>query len=348
MEILINDQKIGAGHPPYVIAELSANHNGDISRAFRTMDMAKQAGADAVKIQTYTPDTMTIQCDKPDFQITEGPWNGYNLYELYKEAQTPFEWHEAIFDYAKKIGITVFSTPYDETAVDLLERLQTPAYKVASFEAIDIPLIRYIAKTRKPMIISTGMANEQEISDALEAARSSGCDDIVLLHCISGYPSPIEQANLATIPDMAKRFNCLVGLSDHTLGTVVPVTAVALGICMIEKHVTLSRKDKGPDSEFSLEPNELKRLCQESRSAWDALGVAGYDRKPVEEQTAKFRRSIYFVQDVRAGEAITRYNIRRIRPGYGLPPKYYDDLLGKRVKANVARGTAVTWDLIDG
>ena len=309
--------------------------------------MAKTMGADAIKLQTYTADTMTIDCDAPDFQIEGGLWDGYKLYDLYQEAHTPFEWHEPMFQEARRLGITVFSTPFDESAVDLLESLDAPAYKIASFELIDLPLIIKVAKTGKPMIMSTGMANLEEITEAVNTARSYGCDDIVLLHCISGYPAPAEQANLASIPDLQHRFDCVVGLSDHTLGTTVSVASVALGSSFIEKHVTMSRADKGPDSEFSLEPDELKSLCDETHTAWQALGTAGYERKPVEEASIKFRRSIYFVKDLKAGQTITEDDIRRIRPGYGVAPKYIESLIGKRVLYDVSRGTAVKNSLLD-
>ena len=346
-ELSIANRKIGINYKPYIIAELSANHNGSLERALKSIETIKACGADAVKIQTYTADTLTIDCDKEDFRIHGGLWDGYKLYELYKWAQTPYEWHQAMFDHARNIGITIFSTPFDESAVDLLENLNTPAYKIASFEAVDLPLIKYVAKTGKPMIISTGMANFEEISEAVEVARENGCRDLVLLHCISSYPAPVEQSNLRTIPDMATRFNVISGLSDHTLGTTVSVASVALGACIIEKHFTLSRNDKGPDSEFSLEPKELERLCVESKDAWLALGNAGYDRKPAEEASLKFRRSIYAVKDIKVGEVLTRQNIRRIRPGFGLAPKYYEELLGKRTKRELAYGTPITKDDIE-
>lgn len=346
-EITIDGRKIGRKHKPYIIAELSANHNGSIERALETIEMAAQSGADAIKLQTYSADTMTIDCDLDDFQIQGGLWDGYKLYDLYEWAQTPFEWHRRMFERARELGITVFSTPFDESAVDLLEELDAPAYKIASFEATDLPLIRRVAKTGKPMIISTGMANLEEIADAVEAAREGGCQELVLLHCISGYPSPVDQANLATIADIQQRFDCVVGLSDHTLGTAVSVASIPMGACLIEKHVTLSREDKGPDSEFSLEPDELVTLCKDTEAAWQSIGIAGYERKPVENASLKFRRSIYFVSDLRAGELITETSIRRIRPGYGLAPKHFDELIGKRVSRNVVRGTATSWDLID-
>lgn len=346
-EISIDGRKIGRRYKPYVIAELSANHNGSIERALETIEMAVQCGADAIKLQTYTADTMTIDCDHEDFHIQGGLWDGYKLYDLYQQAHTPFEWHEAMFAKARQLGITVFSTPFDETAVDLLEALDAPAYKIASFELTDLPLIKRVAETAKPMIISTGMGNLEEITDAVGAARAGGCKELVLLHCISGYPSPVDQANLATIIDIEERFDCVVGLSDHTLGTAVSVAAIPLGASLIEKHVTLDRSEKGPDSEFSLEPNELKTLVEDTASAWKAIGKPGYERKPVEQASVKFRRSIYFVKDLKAGDVITDQAVRRIRPGYGLAPKYLQDILGKTVTKDIVRGTATTWDLID-
>ncbi|WP_199911832.1 pseudaminic acid synthase [Dongshaea marina] len=344
--MLINNRAIGKKEKPYIIAELSANHNGSLQRALESIEIMAQSGADAIKIQSYTADTMTIDCDKQDFLIHGGLWDGYKLYDLYDWAHTPFEWHETLFQKAKEVGVTLFSTPFDETAVDLLEELDTPAYKIASFEMTDLPLIKRVAQTGKPMIISTGMANQQEIEETVKTARENGCSELVLLHCISGYPSPVEQANLATIPKMEQDFDCLVGLSDHTLGTSVPVAAVALGACVIEKHVTLSREDKGPDSAFSLEPSELKQLSLDTQVVWQAIGTASYEQKPVEEASIKFRRSLYFVEDLKAGDKITASSIRRIRPGYGLTPKHYQELIGKEVNQDISIGTAVSWELI--
>lgn len=345
--IEIAGRKIGQKYPPYVIAELSANHNGDLQKALDSMTMAKKCGVDAIKLQSYTPDTMTIDCDKEEFQITGGLWDGYKLYDLYRWAQTPFEWHQALFEHARSIGITCFSTPFDETAVDLLEELDVPAYKIASFEATDLPLIRYIASKKKPIILSTGMADLIEITEAVTAAREGGCKHLILLHCISSYPAPIEQSNLLTIPDMAKHFGVQVGLSDHTISNTAAVTSVALGATVIEKHFILAREAKGPDSEFSIVPDELQALCRETKDAWLALGEAGYERKPVEEQNIKFRRSVYFVKDMKAGEIITSQHIRRIRPGFGLPPKFFDRLIGKSVNQDIEYGTATRWDLVD-
>ncbi len=347
MSFEINDRKIGPDYPAYIIAELSANHNGSLERALKTIDAAKRCGANAIKLQTYTADTMTIDCDRPDFMVKGGLWDGFKLYDLYKWAQTPFEWHQAMFEHARKIGITVFSTPFDESAVDLLERLDAPAYKIASFENTDLPLIRYVAKTGKPMIMSTGMATEAEIAEAVDAARGAGCKNLVLLHCISSYPAPMDQANIRQMPELARRFQTIPGLSDHTIGTTASVAAVALGACVIEKHFTLSRADKGPDSEFSIEPDELKRLCKDTHDAWQALGQVGYQRQSAEEGSKVFRRSVYFVRDLPAGAVVGVGDIRRIRPGMGLPPKYFDSLIGRRLKSGVTRGTATSWELFD-
>ncbi len=344
--VTINGRKIGPEYPPYVIAELSANHNGVLQKALDTISEAKKCGADAIKLQTYSADTMTIDCDREEFYIRGGLWDGYKLYDLYQEAQTPFDWHKAMFDHARKVGITCFSTPFDETAVDLLEDLNTPAYKVASFEATDLPLIKYVAATKKPLIMSTGMANLEEIEEMVAAAREAGCNDLILLHCISSYPAPIEQSNLLTIPDMQKRLGVQIGLSDHTISNTASVVSVALGATLIEKHFILDRSEKGPDSDFSIEPDELKALCNDTKEAWSALGDAGYERKPAEEANIKFRRSVYFVKDMEAGEIITKAHIRRIRPGFGLPPKFEQQLIGKKVKGDIKIGTATNWDLI--
>lgn len=341
--ISIENRIIAKDQPPYVIAELSANHNGSLDRALKTIDAAKEAGADAIKLQTYTADTLTIDCDESDFMVKGGLWDGFKLYDLYKWAQTPFEWHQAMFEHAADIGITVFSTPFDESAVDLLESLNAPAYKIASFEIVDLPLIRYVAKTGKPMILSTGMASKEEISDAVNVLRTEGCDEFILLHCISSYPTPMDQANLRQITELSEDFNVLTGLSDHTLGTTAAVASIPLGTCMIEKHFTLSRNDKGPDSDFSLEPEELKRLCKEVRESWEALGKVGYERQKAEKGSKVFRRSVYFVKDLEAGSIIKEKDIRRIRPGMGLPPKYYEDLIGLKLKVGVRRGTPTDW-----
>jgi len=344
MSVIINGRQIGPDHPPYVIAEMSANHNGSLERALQTIEEAWRCGTSAIKLQTYTADTLTIDCDAPDFRIKGGLWDGYKLYDLYQWAHTPYEWHQAMFAHARKLGITVFSTPFDETAVDLLESLGAPAYKIASFELVDLPLIRYVAKTGKPMIMSTGMASEVEIAEAVDVAREAGCHDLVLLHCISSYPAPMDQANLRRMPLLARRFDIIPGLSDHTMGTTAAIAAVALGACVIEKHFTLSRGDKGPDSEFSLEPSELKRLCEESYAAWKALGNETFNPQEAESGSLVFRRSIYFIRDLPAGSVVSESDIRRIRPGMGLAPKHFESLLGRRLKVAVTRGTATCWD----
>lgn len=345
--ITIDGREIGNGQPPYIIAELSANHNGSLGKALDTISEAKKRGADAIKLQTYTADSMTIDIDTEEFQISGGLWNGYNLYQLYKEAQTPYTWHKAMFDHARKIGITCFSTPFDEAAVDLLEDLGAPAYKIASFEATDLPLIRYVASTKKPLIMSTGMANYQEIEEMVTTAKDAGCDDLIILHCISSYPAPLEQSNLLTIPDLQKSLGVQVGLSDHTISDLASIVATSLGATLIEKHFILDRSDEGPDSAFSIEPDELEALCKQTYNAWLAMGEAGYERKPAEEENVKFRRSVYFVKDLKAGDIITPEAIRRIRPGFGLAPKFESDLVGKIVNKDVKRGTATSWSLID-
>jgi pseudaminic acid synthase len=345
--IKIKNQKISENYPPYVIAELSANHNGNIDNAFKIIDAAKAAGADAVKLQTYRPDTITIDHNSPDFIIEDGLWGGQSLYELYKSAYMPWEWHAPLFEYAKKICITIFSSPFDHTAVDLLEDLNAPAYKIASFEAIDLPLIKYVASTGKPMIISTGMANQKEIREAIDAAKVGGCSQIALLHCVSGYPAPAADYNLKTIPDMINRFGLITGLSDHTIDNTTAITSIALGSSIIEKHVTLDRNGGGPDDSFSLEPVELEALCEGAKTAWQALGKVNYGRKSSEQANVKFRRSLYFVKDIKSGETITSDHVKSIRPGYGLAPKFFDQLIGKKAKQNVKRGTPTCLNIIE-
>lgn len=346
--IEIDGRKIGPDNPPYIIAELSANHNGDINRAFQIMEEAKRAGADAIKLQTYTHETITIDCDSDEFQIHGGLWDGQTLYELYKGAHMPWEWHKPLFEKAAELGITIFSSPFDFSAVDLLEELDAPAYKIASFEVIDLPLIKRVAQTGKPMIISTGMADEQEIAEAIQVAKENGCSELVVLHCVSGYPAPADQYNLRTITDIAERFNVLSGLSDHTIDNATAVASVALGACLIEKHVTMDRNGGGADDSFSLEPDELKALCQDTKAAWQALGKVTYERTEAEKGNAKFRRSLYVVEDVKAGTLVTEGNIRSIRPGFGLAPKNYEDVLGMKFTVDVTKGTPLSMDIITG
>jgi pseudaminic acid synthase len=342
--ITIAGRRIAIDEAPYVIAEMSANHNGNIETAFKIIEAAKQSGADAVKLQTYRPDTITLNCDTEDFRINGGLWDGRTLYELYEEAHMPWEWHAPLFAHARKHGITIFSSPFDNTAVDLLEDLNAPAYKIASFEAVDIPLIKYVASTGKPMIISTGMADAQEIQEAIDAAREGGCKELAILHCVSGYPAPAEDYNLRTIPDMIQRFGLTVGLSDHTLDNTTAITSVAMGASIIEKHFTLDRSGDGPDDSFSLEPLELAALCKDSKTAWAALGCVDYGRKSSEQGNVKFRRSLYFVKDLKAGDVITADAVRSVRPGFGLAPKYLAQVLGKKIKASISMNTAVSQD----
>lgn len=327
---------------PYIIAELSGNHNGDINRAFKIMEAAKDAGADAIKIQTYTADTMTIDCDKPDFMIKDGLWGGHKLYDLYKIAHTPWEWHKDLFKKGRDLGIDIFSSPFDETAVDLLESLDAPRYKIASFELVHHPLIKYVAQKKKPIIMSTGMASVEEITEAVNLALSNGCSDLTVLHCVSEYPAPIEHSNLATMLDLKKRFpNCKIGLSDHTLGTAVSIAAVAMGATVIEKHFTLDRTQGGVDYAFSLEPHELKHLCETARNVALAMGTVNYRRSESERGNMVFRRSIYAIKDIAIGEELTSDNIKIIRPGYGAEPKYYETLLGSTSRIAYTKGDAV-------
>ncbi|MEE1672894.1 pseudaminic acid synthase [Agarivorans aestuarii] len=345
-EFSIEGRQLGQSFPPYIIAELSANHNGSLEKALDTMVAIKNAGADAIKIQSYTPDTMTIESDMPGFLIEDGLWKGQSLYQLYSKAYTPFEWHKTLFDKANELNITLFSSPFDESAVDLLESLNAPAYKIASFELVDLPLIAYVAKTGKPMIMSTGMANLEEVSQAVQCAKHHGCKQLVLLHCISAYPSPIEQANLNSMNKLAEEFDCLVGLSDHSIGHLAAISATALGASVIEKHVTLDRNDGGPDSSFSLEPQELKELCEVTKQSHAALGSSNIATQQAEQTNLKFRRSVYFVQDLPAGCVIEAKHLRRIRPGYGLAPKELEQLIGKTLLKDVLRGTPTAWDLV--
>lgn len=343
-DLIIDNRRIGPAEPPYVIAELSANHNGRLETAMAILESAKSAGADAVKLQTYRPDTITLDCDGEGFVIQGGLWDGRRLYDLYQEAHMPWEWHAPLFKRGRELGITVFSTPFDPTAVDLLEDLNAPAYKIASFEAVDLPLIRYVASTGKPMIISTGMADAEEIAEAIAAAREGGCQQLAILHCVSGYPAPAADYNLRTIPDMMERFGLVTGLSDHTLDNTTAIASVALGACIIEKHFTLDRRGGGPDDSFSLEPPELAALCQGARTAWEALGRVDYGRKSSEQGNAQFRRSLYYVRDLDAGEIIGADAVRSVRPGFGLAPKHLDSVLGRRAARKIMRNTPVTPD----
>jgi N-acetylneuraminate synthase len=340
-QIQIAGRPIGPNQPPYVIAEVSANHNGKLETAMRIIEEAQKAGADAAKLQTYKPDTITLNCESEDFKIRGGLWDGRTLYELYEEAHMPWEWHKPLFEHARKVGITLFSSPFDNTAIDLLEDLNAPAYKIASFEAVDLPLIKYAASTGKPMIISTGLADAEEIQEAIDAARDGGCKELAVLHCVSGYPAPAEDYNLRTIPDMIQRFGLVTGLSDHTLDNTTAITSVAMGASIIEKHFTLDRNGGGPDDSFSLEPAELAALCFGAKTAWQAQGQVDYGRKSSEQGNAKFRRSLYFVKDMKAGEVITENCLRSVRPGFGLPPKFMHQILGRALRRDVSYATPV-------
>lgn len=357
--VVIGGRRVGRGEPPFLVAEMSGNHGGSLERALALVAAAKEAGADALKLQTYTADTITIEHDGPGFVIESGPWAGRRLYDLYEEAHTPWTWHEALFEEGRRLGLTVFSSPFDESAVDFLEGLGAPAYKIASFELVDLPLIERAAATGKPVILSTGLAAEKEIAEAVEAAHKAGCRELVLLHCVSGYPTPPEEMNLAAMAALVRRFDVPVGLSDHTLGIAVPVAAVALGACMIEKHFTLARADGGPDAAFSLEPEEFRRMTEACRTAFAALGGPssvgglrpasgpGRGRSPSEEQNRVFRRSLYIVADMEAGERFTAQNLRAIRPGYGLAPKHVHEILGRRASRAIARGEPLDLSMVE-
>lgn len=342
--ISIAGRQIGRTFSPYVIAELSANHNGSLETAVKIIEEAAKAGADAVKLQTYRPDTITLKSDAEEFMIKGGLWDGRTLYDLYEEAHMPWEWHKPLFDHARKIGITIFSSPFDASAVDLLEDLNTPAYKIASFEAVDLPLIRYVASTGKPMIISTGMANADEIAEAVEAARDGGCKEIAILHCVSGYPAPAEDYNLRTVSDMLQRFGLVTGLSDHTMDNTTAIASVCLGASIIEKHFTLNRAGGGLDDSFSLEPEELSALCRSSKIAWNSLGCVDYGEKSSEQGNMQFRRSLYYVADLKAGDFLTKEDIKSVRPGYGLAPKFFESLLGRKLTKNINKYAPVQLD----
>jgi len=344
----IANREIGPGSPPFIIAEMSGNHNQDLGRALHIVDAAAEAGAHALKIQTYTADTMTLDVGEREFFISDpaSPWKGASLYSLYQKAHTPWEWHEPILRRCRERGLIAFSTPFDPTAVDFLQRLDVPCFKIASFENTDLPLIRRVAATGKPLIISTGMATLAELDDAVGAAREAGCKDLVLLKCTSSYPASAASSNLITIPGLKALFGCEVGLSDHTLGIGAAVASVALGASVIEKHFTLSRADGGVDADFSLEPAELKQLVAETHTAWLAQGSVHFGPTEDERRSLVFRRSLYVCEDLKAGDILTSRNLRAVRPGYGLPPKFIDQLIGKRVTKAVKRGTPMSWDLI--
>jgi N-acetylneuraminate synthase len=345
--ITIDNRKIGHGEPVYIIAEMSANHNRVFEEAVNILHAVKKAGADAIKLQTYTPDTMTIDCDNEHFQIGKGTiWEGRNLYDLYGEAYTPWEWQPKLKEIANDIGLDLFSTPFDHTAVDFLEDMNVPAYKIASFEIVDLPLIQRIAETGKPIIMSTGMATLAEIDEAVRTVYEAGNDQLALLKCTSAYPSPPEEMNLRTIPHLAEAFDVMVGLSDHTMGIAVSVAAVALGACIVEKHFTLSRATPGPDSAFSLEPQEFKSMVETIRVAEKALGKVHYQVMEHERASRIFRRSLFVVRDVRAGEMFTEEDVRSIRPGYGLHTRYLSEVLNRKAACNISKGTPLCWDLI--
>jgi pseudaminic acid synthase len=347
-EITIGKRIIGAGHPVYAIAEVSANHHQDFEQAVKIIHAAKDAGADAVKLQTYTADTMTINSTRPEFRIQGTIWNGRNLYELYGEAYTPWEWQPRLQKVANDLGLDLFSSPFDATAVDFLEQMNVPAHKLASFELTDIPLIEKMARTGKPLIISTGMATLEEIDEAVRTARQAGATQIVLLKCTSGYPAAPEEMNLRTIPEMSRRFDVPVGLSDHTMDVAAPVAAVALGACIIEKHLTLSRSEPGPDSAFSLEPQEFKAMVDAVRVTEKVLGEVHFGVSAKEVSSRAFRRSLFVVQDVKQGELFTEQNVRSIRPGHGLHTRYLKEVLGQPAARDIERGTPLSWDLIQG
>ena len=348
IEFKIADRFIGPNHPPFIIAEMSGNHNQSLERALEIVEAAAKTGAHALKIQTYTPDTMTLDLDEREFHISDpnSLWAGTSLYKLYGEAYTPWEWHKPIFERARELGIIPFSTPFDDTAVDLLESLDVACYKIASFENTDLPLIRRVAVTGKPMIISTGMASIAELDDTVRAALEAGCKDLILLKCTSTYPATADNTNILTIPHMRELFDCQVGLSDHTMGIGVSVASIALGATVIEKHFTLNRADGGVDSSFSMEPAEMAQLLVESERAWQALGKVSYGATEAEKKSLQFRRSLYIVKDLKAGDVLTKDNVRAIRPGLGLPTKYLEQVLGKTVKQDVLRGTGLNWQLI--
>jgi N-acetylneuraminate synthase len=344
--VKIGNRVVGNGHPPLIVAEMSANHNQSLDRALEIVDAAAEAGADALKIQTYTADTITLDIDEDEFFISDpnSLWKGKSLYKLYQEAYTPWEWHEHIFERCRHHGIIGFSSPFDKTAVDYLENLDVPCYKIASFELVDLPLIKYVAATGKPMILSTGMANTEEIHEAIDTARLGGCKEIAVLHCVSGYPAPAEDYNLRVIPDMIERYGLVTGLSDHTLGNITAITSIAMGASIIEKHFTLDKNNGGPDDSFSLEPEELENLCKDSKTAWESLGQISYERKKSERKNAVFRRSLYVVRNIKAGEIITKENVRSIRPGFGIAPKFFEQVMGRVALHDIGRGKPLSME----
>ena len=343
----INGVGIGEGFPPYIIAEMSANHGGSIKRAKETILAAQKSGASAIKLQTYTAETMTIKSDKPDFKINDGLWKGYTLYDLYHEAHTPYEWHEELFSFAEKLGITIFSTPFDESAIELLENLNSPAYKIASFELTDLVLIEEIAKLKKPMLVSTGMGSLDEIGDAVETIKKIGNSQILLFHCISSYPAPTEDSHLKNLNFLAKEFDTLIGLSDHTTNNIASILSIGLGACAIEKHFKVDETDCGPDSSFSLLPNDLTNLVDDCNAAWSSLGHDQFKRPTIEKNNKIFRRSLYFVKDLKKGSILSKSDVRRIRPGFGLSPKYLNQIIGKKMIKSVEVGDPVTFECFD-
>lgn len=338
-KLQINNFEISNKSRPYIVAELSANHNGSLRQAIKHLEIAKQCGVDAIKLQTYTPNSMTINSKKKDFIINSGIWKNYNLYDLYKEAHTPYKWHKEIFDYARKINLTCFSTPFDEKAVDLLEKLNTPAYKIASFELIDTPLIQYISKTKKPIILSTGMASIKEIDIAVNiVSKYNNKQNLILLHCVSSYPTPVNKMNLNRIKYLQNRYKCLVGLSDHSKSNLSSIVSVSLGASLIEKHFIISKSINSPDKKFSILPRQLKKLVDETRLVWQSKGSSKFQKNEIENESKKYRRSIYIIKSIKKNEKLTEKNIKRIRPGYGLDPSLFNKVIGKKVKKNLFRG----------
>jgi pseudaminic acid synthase len=343
----ISNRKISSSHKPYIVSEMSGNHKGELKRALLLVEKASNIGANALKLQTYTPDTMTIKCNNPHFQIKKGLWTGYTLHDLYEYAHTPWDWHKEIFDLARDLGLHIFSTPFDKSSVDFLEKLDVPVYKIASFEITDLDLIKYVSLTQKPIILSTGMANIEEIEEALTIIEKTGNKNVCILYCVSGYPTPIQEANILSILDFKHKFDIPIGFSDHTLGTIASVASISLGACLIEKHMTLNRKDGGPDAEFSLEPDEFSQLIKDCNYAWSALGSPEKKKKDSEKNNIIFRRSIFCIKDIKKGEIFTHENIRVIRPGYGIKPKYLKDLIGKKATKKILRGTPISFDVLE-